>query len=243
MTSNIGSWVGCPFQDSIKAKFGNSAKVAFQGVSASDYSADLSGYIDDGGSPACSSSLARSVEDYAKRCPKAKFVISGWSQGALCAHKSFNSLTSPATRSRVFALTTFGDPISVWQDDMFFPALPANTKLLSYCKTSTPDPLCTNPLEDLPHDPKQFVQRLEAIWRDFSTADLNDAQKQAVKDLISELPKQASKKIGKLGKDILAGHIRRWMLTPQHFLYGVGPNPMTQQAASDIVAAYRAVKA
>lgn len=169
--------------------------------------------------------------------------MSGWSQGALCAHKSFNLLTSPAVTSRIFALTTFGDPVSVWQDDMPFPSLPGATKLLSYCKTSTPDPLCTNPLEDLPHDPKQFVEKLKAVWQDFSTAGLNDAQKKAVEDIIVELPKQASHKITKLGKDILAGHIRRWILTPQHFLYGIGPSPMTSQAADDIFKAYQAVKA
>lgn len=76
--SNIGPWVGCPLQDAVKAKFGKSVKVAFQGVSAQDYSADLNGYIEDGGSAVCADSLARSVKDYAARCPSAKIVISGW---------------------------------------------------------------------------------------------------------------------------------------------------------------------
>lgn len=168
-----------------------------------------------------------------------------YSQGALCAHKSLdasNALTNAHARSQVIAVTTFGDPISVWSDTIAFPALPPNAKLLSYCETNTPDPLCTNPLEDFPHSPKAFVDKLEAIWRDFSTAGLNDAQKKAIGDLAVQLVSQAKSKIGKLGKDILSGHIRHWMLTPQHFLYGLGPHPMTEQAAEDIAKVFHASK-
>ena len=137
------------------------------------------------------------------------------------------------------ALVTFGDPISVWNDTITFPALPETAKALTYCDMTTPDPLCTNPVEDFPHSPTQFLEKLKDIWNDFSQADLNDEQKAALKSLVGELLDQASSKIGKLGEDIIAGHIRRWMLTPQHFLYGLGPHPAVEQAADDVLAAFR----
>ncbi len=168
-----------------------------------------------------------------------------YSQGALCAHKSLDAskaLVDEHARSQVIALTTFGDPISVWSDSTNFPAPPRNARLLSYCEANIPDPLCTNPLERWPHSPQAFIDKLEAMWRDFSDADLNGAQETAIGDLIVQLTSQAKSKIGKLGKDILAGHIRHWMLTPQHFLYGLGPHPMTEQAAEDIARAFQQSK-
>ncbi|KAJ6784902.1 hypothetical protein PWT90_02375 [Aphanocladium album] len=235
-SGNIGVWVGQPFRNALYSKIG-AGKVAFQGVSAQDYPANLDGYIEEGGSESCAVSLGKAVERYSARCPSAKIVISGWSQGALCAHKSLDAseaLVNAHARSQVIAVTTFGDPVPAWSDSINFPALPKNAKLLSYCETNTPDPLCTNPLGDWPHSPKAFLEKLDAVWHDFSDADLNSAQKSAIGDLIVQLTSQAKSKIGKLGKDILAGHIRHWMLTPAHFLYGLGPHPMTEQAANDI---------
>lgn len=228
-------------RDALTIKF-TTTTVAFQGVSAKDYPADLDGYIEEGGSNSCAVSLAAAVTNYATRCPSSKIVISGWSQGALCAHKSFDPtgpLNDPIIRNKVIALTTFGDPIHVWESSFDYPPLPSNTELLSYCQHTTPDPLCTDALQDFPHEPKAFIERLKAIWSDFSTADLNDQQKAAIADIAVTLPKQASKKIKKLGKDIISGHLDHWLLTPQHFLYGVGPNPMVVAAANDIYAVYQ----
>lgn len=167
------------------------------------------------------------------------------SQGALCAHKSLDAskgLASEHARSQVIALTTFGDPISVWADSITVPALPQNAQHLSYCETSTPDPLCTNPLGDFPHSPSAFLEKLQAVWKDFSQASLNTAQKTALGDLVLQLTSQAKSKIGKLDEDILSGHIRRWMLTPQHFLYGLGSHPMTAQAVDDIARVFQQSK-
>lgn len=185
------------------------------------------------------------MTNYSTKCPNSKIVISGWSQGALCAHKSFaptGPLNDPVIRNKVIALTTFGDPVRVWDDSIAFPILPTNTKLLSYCQQDTPDPLCTNPLEDFPREPKAFIDRLKAIWRDFSTAGLNAEQRAAIADIAVTLPQQATKKIGKLGHDILAGHLNHWLLTPQHFLYGVGQHPMVVTAAEDIYNVYQTRK-
>lgn len=148
-------------------------------------------------------------------------------------------LTDDATRSRVLALVTFGDPISVWDDSVSFPSLPENAKYLAYCQITTPDPLCTDVFEDFPASPGAFIAKLKAVWDNFDEAELNEAQKNAVPDLAVPLVKQASKKIGKLGRDILDGHVRRWMLTPQHFFYGVGLRPMVEQAADDVFEIYQ----
>lgn len=112
-------------------------------------------------------------------------------------------------------------------------------KALSYCELNTPDPLCTSPGENFPSDPAKLIEKLKADWTDFSQTRLNDAQKAAVPNLIGDLTKQAKSKIGKLGEDILAGHIRRWLLTPQHFSYGLGPNAMVNRAANDIFKLYQ----
>lgn len=130
----------------------------------------------------------------------------------------------------------------IWKDTINFPPLPANTKTLSYCETTTPDPLCTNPLDEFPYNPVKFIEKLKAIWNNFGQSDLNKAQKMAVADLVKDLAKQAAGEIGKLGNDILAGHIRRWMLTPQHFLYGLGPSSMVSQAAEDVFALYSSLE-
>ncbi|KAK5996767.1 Cutin hydrolase [Cladobotryum mycophilum] len=234
---NIGPWVGCPFGDALHGAFGEN--VAFQGVDPSRYPADLSGYVDDGGSETGASALASQVKAYATRCPKSKIVISGWSQGALVAHKSFNYITDKATRDRIIALAVFGDPISVWSDTVSFPSIPSNTKFLPYCQTTTPDPLCANVSEDFPNTAGAFIDKLKAIWADVNQAELNDGQRQALSSLMVQLPSQASKKITKLGKDIIGGHLRRWLLTPEHFWYGVGDHPMTSQAAADIFKVYQ----
>ncbi|OAQ64578.1 carbohydrate esterase family 5 protein [Pochonia chlamydosporia 170] len=239
-SGNIGPWVGQPFHEALIEKFGD-GKVAFQGVNPHDYLANLKGYIEDGGPESCAISLRHAVEEYSSRCRSSKIVISGWSQGALCAHKSVNLRDVPV-RARIIALVTFGDPVSIWQDTINFPALPGNTKMLSYCETTTPDPLCTNLIDQFPHDPIKFIEKLKAIWNNFSRSNLNQVQKAAVNNLVKDLTKQAAGEIGKLGKDILAGHIRRWMLTPQHFLYGLGPSSMVRQAAEDVFALYSSLE-
>lgn len=133
---------------------------------------------------------------------------------------------------------TFGDPIGVWEDTVDYPALPPRAKSLSYCEQTTPDPLCTDPTEDLPTDPIEFIDRLKDIWEDVDQADMNDAQKSALGDLIMELPSQAMGELGTLTDDLVNGRIRRWMLTPEHFWYGIDGTVNT--AADELVAAFEA---
>lgn len=50
---------------------------------------------------------------------------------------------------------------------------------------------------------------------------MNTAQKSALGSLVVALPTQAVKQLGTLAKDIFNGNLRRWMLTPEHFWYGM----------------------
>lgn len=93
---------------------------------------------------------------------------------------------------------------------------------------------------DFPKDPLGFVNRLKAVWKEVDSAHMNEAQKKALKDMAVELPKQAMKQLGKLGKDLVEGHIRRWMLTPEHFWYGI--DGKVETAAEDLVRVYEESK-
>ncbi|KAI5859983.1 carbohydrate esterase family 5 protein [Durotheca rogersii] len=231
---NLGPWVGGPFRDALLKK-SSDVKIAVQGVSPDDYPADLAGYTEEGGSDSCARGLGTAVQTYASRCPDSKIAIWGWSQGALCAHKAFGELGDAA--SNVIALGVFGDPISAWRDTVDYPAIPKGTALLSYCETLTPDPLCTNPAEDFPRGPVAFIERLKAIWREVDAVGMNAAQKKALAGLLIELPSQAMRQLDNLATDILNGHIRRWMLTPQHFWYGI--DGKVETAADDLLSLYR----
>lgn len=74
-SGNIGPWVGAPWRDDLASKHDG---LAFQGVDGGAYSADLAGYIVEGGSNSCAESLGNAVQTYASACPESKIVISGW---------------------------------------------------------------------------------------------------------------------------------------------------------------------
>ncbi|KAI1371569.1 carbohydrate esterase family 5 protein [Hypoxylon crocopeplum] len=231
---NIGPWVGGPFRDALVKK-SSGIKIAVQGVSVDDYPANLAGYVEEGGSSSCASSLGQAVQKYVSHCPDSKVAVWGWSQGAQCAHKAMGQLGSAAPN--VVALGVFGDPAGIWQDSVDYPAIPKGTTLLSYCEKTTPDPLCANPTEDFPTDPIAFMTRLRDIWQNVESTHMNDAQKEAVGHIIEQLPKQLLQELGKLAKDISEGHLRRWMLTPQHFWYGIDDSVAT--AADDLIRVYK----
>ncbi|KAI0098496.1 carbohydrate esterase family 5 protein [Daldinia grandis] len=230
---NLGPWVGGPFRDALVSE-STGINLAIQGVSTNNYPADLAGYVEEGGSSSCAASIGESVQKYVSYCPDAKVAIWGWSQGAQCAHKALGEVGSAITN--VIALGVFGDPISVWQDSVDYPAIPNDVTLLSYCEKTTPDPLCTDPMEDFPHNPKEFINRLKTIWEEVDTTHMNGAQKEAVGELLVELPKQAIKELGQLATDISQGHLRRWMLSPQHFWYGIDGKVKT--AVDDLLRVY-----
>ncbi|CAG9947559.1 unnamed protein product [Clonostachys rosea f. rosea IK726] len=170
---NIGPWVGAPFRDALAAK---TKSVSFQGVDPGAYPADLAGYVVEGGSEKCALSMGVVIDAYVKACPKAKIAVTGWSQGSLCARKSFGVM-SPASAAKVIAYVSFGDPYPVWASG---------------------------------------------------------------KNMIVQLPLQASKQLSTLASDIKNGHLQRWMLSPQHFWYGLDGS--TTKAAEQVVAALNGSK-
>ncbi|RYP20253.1 hypothetical protein DL767_009499 [Monosporascus sp. MG133] len=212
---NVGLWVGPYWREALRAKF---TSLAFQGVSTGDYAADMAGYIEEGGSESCAIGLARDVQEFALLRPETRFVISGWSQGALCARKSIGYLDDDA-RGRVIALVAFGDPYGIWSDTVRFPALPDNISELSYCQMTAPDPLCTSP-SDLLTDPFDICNRLEVMWEEFDDVRLNDAQRKSRNYIIKQLPLAVWRHFMTLLDDFAHLRFRRWMLLPQHFWYG-----------------------
>ncbi|RYP86363.1 hypothetical protein DL769_000747 [Monosporascus sp. CRB-8-3] len=230
-SGNVGLWVGPYWREALHARF---PSMAFQGVSARDYAADMAGYIEEGGSESCAIGLARDVQQFASLRPETKFVISGWSQGALCARKSIGYLDDDA-RSKVMALVAFGDPYGIWSDTVAFPALPDNISELSYCQMTTPDPLCTSP-SDLLTDPFDISNRLKAMWEEFDDVRLNDAQRESRNYIIKQLPLAVSRHFKTLLDDFAHLRFRRWMLLPQHFWYGI--DGTVEEAAESVFQAY-----
>ncbi|KAI1411630.1 hypothetical protein F5Y13DRAFT_191245 [Hypoxylon sp. FL1857] len=197
---NLGPWVGGPFQDALVAGSKSvNIEIAVQGVSPDDYPADLAGYIEEGGSNSCAKGLGATVQKYFSHCPSSKIAIWGWSQGALCAHKALGQVGNAA--ANVIALGVFGDPIRVWQDDVNYPPVPKTTKLLSYCEKTAPDPLCSDVKEMIPTSATGFINSLIDAWNKVKDTHMNAAQKEALKSLLVELPKQATGEITQLGKD------------------------------------------
>ncbi|OTA65734.1 carbohydrate esterase family 5 protein [Hypoxylon sp. EC38] len=233
---NLGPWVGGPFHEVLVASSKSSnVAIAVQGVSIGDYPADLAGYIEDGGSNSCAEALGATVQKYFSHCPGSKIAIWGWSQGALCAHKSLGQLGNAA--GNLIALGVFGDPIGVWQDNINYPKIPGNTKLLSYCEKTTPDPLCADVKEMIPTSATAFINSLVDTWNKVKVTHMSAAQKEALKSLVVELPKQAANELAQLGKDFVSGHLQRWMLTPEHFWYGIDGTVKT--ASDDLIQVYK----
>ncbi|QSZ35346.1 hypothetical protein DSL72_008216 [Monilinia vaccinii-corymbosi] len=101
---NIGLRVGPPLIASLRSAL-TTAKVTMQGV---DYSANVLGYLA-GGDNAGSETLANLTTYASNKCPKAKLVIGGYSQGAQLVHKGVK-LLSAAVTAKIAAVVVFGDP-------------------------------------------------------------------------------------------------------------------------------------
>lgn len=163
---------------------------------------------------------------------KLRLDTNAWnSQGALCARKSLGNLGGAG--EKVIAFVAFGDPKAVWEDDIDFPQLPSGTAEISLCNSAPTDPLCGSPLDDFPSDPTGIVDYLKDVWKSVDEADMNDAQRDALGSLVLELPKQASSQLDTLAGDVIDGNVQRWMLTPEHFWYGMDGS--VSKAADDIL--------
>ncbi|KAH6646058.1 cutinase [Truncatella angustata] len=101
---NLGDMPGQQFATALSNAIGTD--FAAQGIS---YSASLVGNLASGGCPADEAEdMAVLITQAATKCPSAKLVVAGYSQGAAMVHRSIEQL-SAATVAKIAAAVTFGD--------------------------------------------------------------------------------------------------------------------------------------
>ncbi|ATZ46322.1 hypothetical protein BCIN_01g09430 [Botrytis cinerea B05.10] len=101
---NVGQDVGPYVFTDLRAAL-TTAKVTVQGV---EYSASVLGYLV-GGDSAGSTSMANLTNYASTKCPSAKLVLSGYSQGAQLVHNAAKTLSAAVT-AKIAAVVMFGDP-------------------------------------------------------------------------------------------------------------------------------------
>ncbi|KAH8827583.1 carbohydrate esterase family 5 protein [Flagelloscypha sp. PMI_526] len=209
-SGNIGVWVGPQFQQALSSKINS---LAFQGVDSDAYAADLQGYLGESGSDGGSQALAQTVTDYTAKCPDSTVVISGWSQGALVAHKGLGLLSSDVQK-KVAGLTVFGDPQQLFSSE----AVPSGIQFNSQCFTGTVlDPLCAN----VPGDFKlpTSIDDIVGPFTDLPSLAVGADEVKAAATLVVKFPGQLLK-AGSAFLKTLTSNPQRLLLTPEHFMYG-----------------------
>ncbi|EJT73692.1 cutinase [Gaeumannomyces tritici R3-111a-1] len=143
-SGNMGSQPGPELASALKARL-NATRVAAQGV---PYAAMLlTNLASSGASRTEAGEFADLIQEVAAKCPKARIVVSGYSQGAALLHLAVGGLPA-AVRSRIAAAVTFGDTQNE-QDGGRVPGLPA-AKTLIICNKG--DLVCEGELMvALPH--------------------------------------------------------------------------------------------
>ncbi|KAH8199711.1 hypothetical protein TruAng_006119 [Truncatella angustata] len=102
---NMGTIVGPPVSNGLKAKFG-ATKVATEGV---DYAALLStNFLPGGADPVGIALMSQLLTQAATQCPNSKIVAGGYSQGAAMTHRAVEQL-SASVISRIAGIVLFGD--------------------------------------------------------------------------------------------------------------------------------------
>ncbi|KAJ7643766.1 carbohydrate esterase family 5 protein [Roridomyces roridus] len=221
-SGNIGVWVGPQFQAALQSQIGS---LAFQGVDSNAYPATLSSYLAEGGSDAGSQSLADTVTDYVNACPSSKVVVTGWSQGALVAHKGLNLI--PANiQSHVVGFVTFGDPNRLFTNA----AVPASIAVHSECFTGTLlDPLCASLSSDFKWPTS--ISDITGPFEDLPSLATGASEVASAAELVVDFPGQLWDARHAF-EDALTdtSKMQRLLLSPQHFMYG--NNGQTTTAAN-----------
>ncbi|KAF1968096.1 alpha/beta-hydrolase [Bimuria novae-zelandiae CBS 107.79] len=227
-TGNLGVWVGPFLRSSLQAAF--DAPVHVQGINQEDYPATLEGYAKEGGSESCADACARLVDGYVEACPGAEVFVSGWSQGALCAHKCVNRISS-ASRQQLKGLATFGDENALMDDPS---PVPAGLPFKAWCNddNASPDLLCTETAlsgVDLPSsisDWKDDVYENLSLLKDVAR---NSEQVRAATSIPVSILREFFGVSKYFLQDVATGNVRRWLVLPPHFVYG--NNGMADEAA------------
>lgn len=127
MWSEKGASVGPLISDGLKKELGNGF-VATQGV---DYEARLETNSEPGGAdPIGISQMQKLLQEAHCRCPKAKIVAAGYSQGAALMHRAIEDRTDDV-KSQIVGVVTLGDTQNQ-QDHGEIPNFPKN-KVLIIC--------------------------------------------------------------------------------------------------------------
>ncbi|KAH8601496.1 cutinase-domain-containing protein [Bisporella sp. PMI_857] len=245
-SGNLGVWVGPQFFSPIKAKVKDAA---FQGVDEKKYLADLPGYLLQGGSNDGAESMAKMVDAYAAKCKDSHIVVSGWSQGALVAHKALAQI-SKTTEKQIAGFVTFGDPNHVWEKTPLPKYIDGKTEFFSPCvKGSLPDLLCAELPTDFkfPTGPSDLIE----AFNDLPSIAEGAQQAAAAASLVKGFPGQLAKTMCEFAKSMTIGKalscvnplspegaglfklkdLMKLGLTPQHFTYGNNKNYAEKAAA------------
>jgi len=102
---NVGV-LGAPLKKGLSA--GLNGDFALQGVGPQGYSASLADNFKTGGSSSTSINTMKTLlEQVASKCPNAKILAGGYSQGTAVAARSIEKL-APAVRNRILGVVLFG---------------------------------------------------------------------------------------------------------------------------------------
>ncbi|KAF2684229.1 hypothetical protein K458DRAFT_431783 [Lentithecium fluviatile CBS 122367] len=241
-TGNIGVWTGPQFEAALLREL--NGDIHFQGINRADYPADLDGYAREGGSETCAVACAATVNAYAAKCPEARIFVSGWrlvfhlsalpffhkyslkqlallrkiSQGALCAHKCVNYLSTP----QLSGLVVFGSENSLMTPPS---AIPLNLPYAPYCNenSTAPDLLCTSTWTsgfDLPDSLVELTGMVQASLQSLKSIAGNEAQREAAVKMPGLMAVGLARNAAWFTKDLVSGHVRRWLVLLPHFEYG-----------------------
>ncbi|KAJ4351595.1 uncharacterized protein N0V89_006938 [Didymosphaeria variabile] len=222
---NIGVFWGARFRNELLDTFNGDLDV--QGIHREDYPANLVDYHI-GGSDTGADSCARTIEQYAAKCPDSKIFVSGYS---LVAYKCVNRVSDTA-RKQIKALVVFGSE-EILMDDV--QPVPEGITLKNYCveNTTAPDVVCTTTLTsgiDLPNSVGEVVSQLKDSFASLKDVATNEDQLKEVASIPGLLLTELPAALPWIAKDIAQGKIRRWMILPPHMVYGL--NGMTTEAAA-----------
>ncbi|KAL1608067.1 hypothetical protein SLS60_003006 [Paraconiothyrium brasiliense] len=201
--------------DSLLSAFDGDVHV--QGVNPEDYPANLADYVKEGGSENCGDACARTVDAYVEKCPEANIFVSGWSQGALCAHKCVNRVND-AARKQLKGLATFGDENALMDEPS---TVPAGLSVKAYCNedNASPDLLCTESALSGINLPSSISEWKATVYDNLSLLKdvaTNSAQLKAA----ASVPVSILSGFFGVSKyfllDVATGHVRRWLVVSWH---------------------------
>jgi len=88
-----------------------------------------------------SADVTKRISQMSEECPKMKFAIVGYSQGAQVMHSASNSIGFAKQKNKILAAVMFGDPLHKSSSGFF-----SGIKSMNVCnagnKKSLPDPVC-----------------------------------------------------------------------------------------------------